>query len=428
MTQASVSVAKAARYKKEEILSSLLQVLELLGNPSKIIPPRSKVFVKINGLSPMAPPERAIYTHPEFTAAVCLLLKKLECQIIVGDDVPLKARDPYLVSGYRQVCEDLNIKLVNLRETGFCKIQCQGKVLKETYVSNLLFTADFIINLPKLKTHSFTVYTGGIKNMYGIIPHGLRLEYHDRYRKPEIFSQMLVDLFAQVPPHLTIMDAIRGMEKEGPAAGLPRNTGLILASQDAVALDAVASYLIGLAPLSVFTTLYAHEQNLGMGELQKIEVRGEKLSEIKIPDFKHSAYATGLMRRKLPQFVFAFVQTQLMLIPVVDKGRCSGCLDCLENCPRKAIILEKGKAFIRKKHCIHCMCCHESCLIHAIKIKHRPLGKAINFFKRFSKRMKNLFSRSRNKVEKRHKKSRTKHSPNNGKRMASIFFYKSKIL
>lgn len=228
--------------------------------------------------------------------------------------------------------------------------------------------------------------------MFGIIPDGLRLNYHRQYIRNDVFSHMLVDIFSCAPPHLNIMDGITAMEGEGPSAGAPRNVGIILASRDAVALDAVATKIIGFDAMDVFTTQNAHERGLGIGQIEKIETSGERMQDVEVRNFKHSAIALGFIRKKIPAFLYAYFQNQLILIPEVNKKKCTGCLECTNICPKGAVKLENEKAWIDKSICIHCMCCHEVCRFHAIKLKRRPLGKIINGAYSFYRRIMSLLS------------------------------------
>ncbi|MFQ6082226.1 MAG: DUF362 domain-containing protein [Candidatus Aminicenantia bacterium] len=377
MKKVKVSVVKLADYENERVYEALKTSLALLGGLEKILKPRSKVFVKINHLSPPSQGDRGIVTHPAFTKEVLRLLKEWDLEITVGDDIQSRKEDGFLISGYRQVCKELGIRLVNLKETGFREVDCQGRVLKKTYISPLLLEADFILNLPKLKTHSFTIFTGSIKNMFGIIPYGLRLKYHRQYISNEVFSQMLVDIFSCVMPHLTIMDGVVAMEGEGPAAGNLKRVGVVLASQDAVALDAVATKIVGYDPMDIYTTFYAHERGLGMGKTENIEIVGEKIHDVEVRNFKHSAIVFSFFRKKIPSFLYAYLQNQLTLIPKVSRNKCTACLECIDICPKGAAKLHKDLAWIDKGSCIHCMCCHEVCRYQAIKLRQRPLGKVI---------------------------------------------------
>ncbi|MFB0565409.1 MAG: DUF362 domain-containing protein [Candidatus Aminicenantaceae bacterium] len=377
MNKTKVSIVKLEDYKSEKIYRAINQSIDLIGKLENILKPKSNVFVKINHLSPSSPPEKGIVTHPAFTREVLRLLRDLDCKVTVGDDIQSNSSDGFLISGYRQVCKEMGIPLINLKEKGFQEVSCNGKVLAKAYISPLCLEADYIVNLPKLKTHSFTVFTGAVKNMFGIIPYGLRLRYHRLYIKNNIFSQMLLDIFSCAPPHLTIMDGVIAMEGEGPSAGKLKKVGVIITGQDAVAVDAVATKIVGYNPMDIYTTYYADERGLGVGLIENIETVGEKLHNALVRDFKHSTIAIGLLQKKLPSFLHAYFQDQLTLIPEVIKDKCTACLECINICPVGAAKLSDGIARIEKKICIHCMCCHEVCRDGAVKLKQRPMGKIV---------------------------------------------------
>lgn len=392
MKKAKVSLRKIQNYQSGALRQALIQTLSLLGGLENIIRPGSRIFVKINHLSPPSRPEEAIVTHPAFTREVLLLLKEIGCAITVGDDIQSKQKDGFLISGYRELCNNLGIRLVNLKEIGFRRIDCEGEVLEKAYISPLVLDADFIINLPKLKTHSFTMFTGAVKNMYGIIPHGLRSSFHRQFFKNELFSQMLVDIYSCALPHLNIMDAIVTMEGEGPSAGRPKKVDLILASLDAVALDAVASKITGLDPLQVLTTKFADERELGIGLLEKIEILGEKIQEVRIKDFRQSSIAIGLIQKKLPAFLHAFVQDQLILMPEIIRKRCTACWECVDICPTCAAYQQDNVAKIDRSLCIHCMCCHEVCRFQAVKLKQKFFGRTVRGVTKTYKKVLSLFT------------------------------------
>jgi len=392
MKKARVSIVKQADYNSTEIHEGLKKSFSYLGGLENLIRPGSRVFVKINHLSPPSPPEKAIVTHPVFTKEVLLFMKQLDVTVTVGDDIQSKEKDGFLISGYRQICDELGVRLLNLKEEGFREVSCKGELLKKVFISPLVLEADIILNLPKLKTHSFTAFTGAVKNMFGVIPHGFRHRYHRQFIRNDVFSQMLVDIFSCVPPHLTIMDAIIAMEGEGPSTGNPKKVGVIIASEDAVAVDAVASKITGTNPMNIYTTQDAHERGLGIGRIEDIEIVGENIQDVEVKDFKHSAVAIALFRRKLPSFLYAYIQNQLTLIPEIITKKCTACLECVNICPRGAAKSEEDFVRIDKDLCIHCMCCHEVCRFQAIKPKHKPIGKVINGLSFLHQTIVSLFS------------------------------------
>jgi len=384
--KAKVALVKAETYQFQTLWEGLARTFDYLGGLPSLIPSNSKVLLKINHLSPPSPPERAIVAHPEFTRAVIAHLQKIGCEIIVADDIFSRLKNGFQLSKYQPMAEEMNVRLVNLKELGFKKITLPGKRLRETFITPLFFECDYIVNLAKLKTHSLTTFTGAIKNFYGLIPYGLRLDYHRQFRQIPEFCEMLVDIYEVVKDKvcLNLMDAVVGQEGEGPSNGLPRFVGYILGSLDAVALDAVASSLINLSPGKVLTTLEAQSRDLGVGELDKITVVGENLQEAQLIDFKHSS-AVNLVQKRIPNAIYIFIQNQLYLTPQILTDKCTICRECIQVCPQQTIHLVEKKVKVDASGCIHCLCCHEVCRFHAIKLKQKPIGW---LFRQISSRLK----------------------------------------
>jgi uncharacterized protein (DUF362 family)/Pyruvate/2-oxoacid:ferredoxin oxidoreductase delta subunit len=376
-----VSVVRADDYLPSKLVPAISRGLALIGGIGSILQPGSRVFVKINHLSPPSEADRGIVTHPAFVESVLVLLKEAGAEITVGDDIQSGPEDGFQISGFRQMCERMGVRLINLREAGFVQTGCRGHLLDEFYISSAVLDADVIVNLPKLKTHSLTFLTGGVKNMYGVIPQGLRSKYHALYPRNEDFSMMLTDILSVVRPHLTIMDGITAMEGEGPANGKLRKVGVILASKDAVASDAVATRIVGAQPADVLTTRYSEERGLGVGSLDWIEVTGETLSDIMIADFSFPRRTTNTAAAgytsKFPRPLRTFLQEQLTLKPRVDESRCALCCACEAACPVGAIRMGDSGAEVNRSLCMGCLCCNEVCRFNAITPEPRIIGRGM---------------------------------------------------
>jgi uncharacterized protein (DUF362 family)/Pyruvate/2-oxoacid:ferredoxin oxidoreductase delta subunit len=379
--QVRVSIVRASRYNLTEIVAAVRRGIKLTGGLEKVIKPGNRVFVKINHLPPPSPPERGIVTHPVFAEAVIELLKEVGADITVGDDIEPGPQDGFSVSGFRQMCQRAGVRLVNLREGGFVATRANGHLVNPVYISRIALEADVIVNLPKLKTHSLTIFTGGIKNMYGVIPASLRREYHGTFAHPDDFNLMLTDVFAAARPQLTIMDGIISMEGEGPANGDLRQTNIILASQDTVALDAVAVSIIGLNPMDIDAIRYCDERGLGVGCIEAIEVTGESLSSVTVTDFLPPATSTRLlmtgMSRPLLSQILRLIMRQAVVRPRVIASRCTACEECAKICPTGAAIIIGETAIINKAKCIRCMCCHEVCRYNAIALRRSLIGSTL---------------------------------------------------
>ncbi len=378
-----VSVIRCFDYEGPGLRASLERSLALVGGMERFLKPGSTVFVKINHLSPGSPAERAIVTHPLFTREVLRLLKDLNLEIRVGDDIASNADGGFEVSGYAEMCREMGVRLVNLKSGGFTEVPCPGgAILDRVHVSSIVRDSDFIINLPKLKTHSLTAFTGAVKNMYGVIPSGQRHMNHGLYPRNEDFSRVLVDILAACPPRLTIMDGIVAMEGPGPSGGRPRRTGLVLAGEDAVALDAVAQAVLGFGPDEVLTTKYASERGLGTGDLDSIEILGESLDSALIDKFRKAVLPVSLLSKKLPAALYGYISSRLVLTPEVIAKACTGCRECALICPKSAVRMDEGRAFILRTSCIHCLCCHEVCRHGAIRLRQSATGRIIRFLTR----------------------------------------------
>jgi len=103
---------------------------------------------------------------------------------------------------------------------------------------------------------------------------------------------------------------------------------MVLGSLDTVALDAVATTIIGLDPLSVLTTKYAHERGLGIGNIENIEVVGATTGDVTVSDFKLPASYSGAIVGNVPTFLSRFLLNQMTIRPIVIKRLCTGCFEC----------------------------------------------------------------------------------------------------
>lgn len=363
----SVSIVKCPEY--EQSKQSMEKALDLLGGLKKYIKQGDKVLIKPNLVDPV-PPEKGSDTHPLFLKSIIELVKEITPNVYVGEcsggnDKGITQRC-YEVSGAKKVVEETGAEFINFQENRFIpKDIDRYKVLEKTDFAEALFDMDFIINLPKFKTHGVTFMTSGMKNYFGCV-HPLERTYlHKEFPKTPEFSKGIVDVFSfinSLKPSLTILDAIRTMEgNEGPSHGDLRKTNLILASEDTVALDTVISKITGHNPKAIPMIKDAYERGLGESDLTKIDVLGEKIEDVEMKDFKQNALFTNRYRN-MPGYG-KFFEAE----PVLDKEKCIKCGICARNCPVGAIKLDPYPVIDRKK-CIKCFCCQELCPEHAMRV------------------------------------------------------------
>ena len=231
-------------------------------------------------------------------------------------------------------------------------------------LSRIVLESDIIISLPKFKTHGLTVVTGAIKNSYGFLPGAQKARLHRAAASPERFHEMLVDVFRLRVPDLFLVDAVVGMEGNGPVSNDLRNIGLILASDNGVALDAVMATMMGCEPGRLRFLQRAKELGLGNYDLNTIEVIGELKP---LPDFKLPPLSGE--RDFNDKNIQEVLHSRATLRPRADPNLCTNCGACIEQCPVSALSLSTGLPQVNADLCITCFCCQEICPEKAMMLK-----------------------------------------------------------
>jgi len=236
--------------------------------------------------------------------------------------------------------------------------------LPSVSVSRIILETDIIISLPKFKTHGLTVMTGAIKNSYGVLPGAQKAKLHKAAGSPYRFHEMLVDVFTIRKPDMFIMDAVIGMEGNGPASRDLREIGLILASDNAVAMDAVVATMMGCDPCQLRFLQKAKDAGLGDYDLKTIEVIGElkQLPNFKLPPLGGEAIAAN-------QAAQAVMQRRIDLRPQADPELCTGCGTCIDQCTVSALSMVGDLPRVDADTCITCFCCQELCPEKAITLR-----------------------------------------------------------
>ncbi len=383
-----VFIASVKDYSRDAVDSAVSQMFEYLGGAQNIIGVGKNVFIKINLVREM-PPEKCGTTHPSIVRAVAQYLKN-ECNanVVVGDSSGAPYNHAvmnavYKTCGIKDACEQAGVALN--QDFGSATEYVDGKRVRMLDIIDVFTKADVVVNIGKLKTHSFTGFTGVVKNLYGLIPGLVKSQTHSLYPDLDGFTDCLVDIerYASKKIVLHILDAVMGMEGSGPTNGQPRYIGKLIAGKNPYLVD-VAGVSFFANPSDMPLVIKAKKRGLLPDDLSDTGIDFDEIKSQRIPDYKTVKVLNtdfnkkGVFRRLLKR---EWVTQK----PKISAKRCKGCAKCYSHCPRQAIEMRSAKngkrhARIISKKCIRCYCCQELCPFDAVDLKKPFLYRAMKVF------------------------------------------------
>lgn len=338
-------------------------MLEAMGGG--LIQKNSRVIIKPNLLGP-ATPQQAMLTHPMVIKGVAEYVIERGGKVQISDSPAMGTFGKVLRdSGILEALGGLEVTYKEFKESIILDV---GEPFRHIEIARDALEADFLINLPKLKTHSQMLLTLGVKNLFGCIVGLRKPQWHLRAGVDrEMFAALLVRIHQAIKPSFTILDGILAMEGEGPGkGGRPIELGVLLGSTDAAALDAVVCRLLRLGEDGLLTNRVARQFGL-LGE--PAEILGDSLE---IRDFKLPKTAPLVFGPKISQ---VFLRKHLIQRPEVEASLCKSCGDCERYCPARAISLRQKKIRFDYERCIRCYCCLEVCPHGALRTCQPLLGR-----------------------------------------------------
>ena len=366
-----VWLSRCGGYAPEELLRQVEEAFTVLGVWEEL-KPGMQVVIKPN-LVMSSKPEAAIATHPALVAAVGRCVQKAGGEVIIAESpggpyTPAAMKAVFRGCGYADMAKEWGFTLYT--ECKSREVSLPGAVrCRQLSVVEPFLTRDYLIDLAKLKTHSMVGFSGAVKNLFGAVPGLQKPELHCRFPEKQPFSEMLVDLCDFLKPDLCFLDGILAMEGNGPTGGSPRKAGVLGASKSPYALDVCGAALIGLEPESVLMLKEAHHRGLGPISPKECQLLKEQVETLAQPDFvKAKASSTDFLDR-VPAFLRPAAKRLATPAPKIRRKECVGCGKCAESCPQHTIAIREGKAVIDYKQCIRCFCCHEMCPKHVIDIR-----------------------------------------------------------
>jgi len=225
-------------------------------------------------------PGTIINTNPLVVAGAIVAFQRAgAAQVVVGEGPGHRRDTEYLVTrtGLHDHLREHGVDFVDLNVDDVRDVPLGSRFtgLESLSLPVTLLRSDFVVSMPKLKTHHWAGLTAGMKNFFGTVP-GAVYGWPKNLLHIHGIERSILDLNATIRPQLSIVDGVTAMEGDGPIMGRPRQLGLLAMSQDVVAADATCPRIIGLDPAKLG---YLREAGRFLGNLdpRRIEQRGEPL-------------------------------------------------------------------------------------------------------------------------------------------------------
>jgi uncharacterized protein (DUF362 family) len=267
-----VAIITALRY-SEALSNDLLRALQLFRFDLR----GRSVLLKPNLVEYIAGVE--VNTNPILVGAAAEALLQLGAKRVVVAEGPGHQRDTYLVlveSGLHGQLRSQGIEFVDLNRDELVKVPTRANFtgLDHLWLPRTVLTSDFVVSMPKVKTHHWAGVTLSMKNMFGVIP-GTKYGWPKNILHWQGIHRSILDICATVPIHFVIADGIIAMEGNGPLHGSHRLLGKIVLSDDPVAADFTCARLMGLQPERVWY-LDRAAKFLGNGATDRITLVAEQ--------------------------------------------------------------------------------------------------------------------------------------------------------
>jgi len=315
-------VVSLKRY--ENSPGSLRDLIELCGGFDRL-KPSHRAFIKPNLVAlddryPM--PLYGVFTTTRLVHDMVLLLKEFGVDHITigegsarGKDFGVSTTGIFETLGYPMLEKRYGVKLVDMLEGPFRDIDFGDFSLQ---IARPILETDFLINMPVLKTHNQAVLSLGLKNLKGSLSLKSRKFCHGRNRSLDHHLSLFVE---KIPPALTVLDGIYGLEKGPFYLGKAVVMNALAASRDPLALDAAGAVLAGMDPAGVPHIRDFAERHHRSLDVSRYDMRGTPLQELRRPlkwDNAWNEQNTG------PR-AWDRLGIRGVMLPKYDETLCTGC-------------------------------------------------------------------------------------------------------
>ena len=287
-SRSRVAILRAESYSHdlEQILRSGLDLFQLdVRGRTVLLKPNLVDFI----------PGNHINTHPLLVLAAAECFRRLGAKSVLMGEGPGHQRDTELVlleSGFAEELRQQRVPFVDLNrdELVMAPLLATYSGMKHMWLPRAVLGADFVVSMPKVKTHHWSGVTLSMKNMFGVVP-GAKYGWPKNILHWKGIQESILDICATVPVRFVIADAIVAMEGNGPLNGHPRPLNRIVLADDPVAADATCARLMGLDPTRI-THIRIGAQFLGNASTERIDQVAESVCTPAnpfdvVPEFQH---------------------------------------------------------------------------------------------------------------------------------------------
>jgi uncharacterized protein (DUF362 family) len=277
--ESRVAIRLAADY-EADLAAVLFETLREFNLPIR----DRTVLLKPNFVEP--DPGGVINTHPAVVGAARECFLRLGASSVLVGEGPGHERDTEGIvetNRLRHYLGPLPGKFVdlNLDDVRRVPTRTRASKLKELYLPTTVLSAEFVVSMPKLKTHHWAGVTLSLKNMFGIVP-GNCYGWPKNALHWAGLTRSILDINSTVRPDFAIVDGVIGMEGNGPIQGSPKSCGVLVVGDDPVAVDATCARIMGLVPERIDYLVHA---GLMLGHLKEDKIRqlGENIESVLTP-------------------------------------------------------------------------------------------------------------------------------------------------
>jgi len=314
-------VVSVVKIKDGKIGAAVEQAVDLLGGINTITKGKDRIMLKPNLVTALP----SATTKPEVIRALAQLMKAARKEVLIGEGSAAAAgfnvqgqeifrtkkkdildgmqKFVFDELGYSELAKSLNVPLVNLHSGEMAEVTVpKAFVFDKITLHRSLTDIDLLCSVPMMKTHALAAVTLGMKNLIGVYPgtvyYSVRGLVHDVTAKvePSGTAAAIVDMVRANKLGLVVIDGSTAMEGNGPSQGPLVKMDVIIAGTNPVATDIVAASVMGFETREVPTFAWANKAGLGPAALDEIEIRGEKLENVRRQFAKPTIYTWDSIR------------------------------------------------------------------------------------------------------------------------------------